>query len=212
MPIFFNFKSTVLWLSLIVLACGQKQPSNAIASTQDATIKIDTAIVVAANRTAEYLPLLKNKKIAVVANQTSVIVKQNGHAHLVDSLLAHEIAIKKVFAPEHGFRGRADAGEKVSDGVDVKTGVPLISLYGKNRKPTPDQLSDIDLVLFDIQDVGVRFYTYIATLQLVMEACAAAEISVIVLDRPNPNGHYVDGPTMEKAHTSFLGMTEIFES
>lgn len=209
MPIFFNFKSTVLWLSLIVLACGQKQPSNAIASTQDATIKIDTAIVVAANRIAEYLPLLKNKKIAVVANHTSVIVKQNGHAHLVDSLLAHEIAVKKVFAPEHGFRGRADAGEKVSDGVDVKTGVPLISLYGKNRKPTPDQLSDIDLVLFDIQDVGVRFYTYIATLQLVMEACAAAEIPVIVLDRPNPNGHYVDGPTMEKAHTSFLGMTEI---
>jgi uncharacterized protein YbbC (DUF1343 family) len=165
--------------------------------------------MVAANRTAKYVPLLKNKKIAVVANQTSVIFNKEINTHLVDSLLALQIDIKKVFAPEHGFRGQADAGEKVTDGTDPKTGLPLISLYGKNRKPSQAQLEDIDLVLFDIQDVGVRFYTYIATLQLVMEACAEKGIPVIVLDRPNPNAHYVDGPTMKAEHIGFLGMTEI---
>ncbi|MGK0494552.1 MAG: hypothetical protein ACJAU2_000931 [Maribacter sp.] len=174
----------------------------------EAPISIEP-IMVAANRTAKYVPLLKNKKIAVVANQTSVIFNKEINTHLVDSLLALQIDIKKVFAPEHGFRGQADAGEKVTDGTDPKTGLPLISLYGKNRKPSQAQLEDIDLVLFDIQDVGVRFYTYIATLQLVMEACAEKGIPVIVLDRPNPNAHYVDGPTMKAEHIGFLGMTEI---
>ncbi len=169
-------------------------------------------VIVAANRTASYLPLLNGKKIGVVANQTSVIFKETEtptYTHLVDSLLALEVDIQKVFAPEHGFRGKADAGEHVKDGVDTRTGLPIISLYGKNRKPGKEQLEGLDLVLFDIQDVGVRFYTYIATLQLVMEACAEQQIPVIVLDRPNPNGHYVDGPSMEEANTGFLGMTEI---
>ncbi len=178
---------------------------------------IEKPIIVAANRINAYLPLLRDKKVGVVGNQTTIIFKSPSedskasipYIHLVDSLLALHIDIKKVFAPEHGFRGVVDAGEKVKDGVDSKTGLPLISLYGKNRKPTAEQLKDIDVVLFDIQDVGVRFYTYIATLQLVMEACAEQNIPLIVLDRPNPNAHYIDGPTMEKAHTSFLGMTQI---
>jgi len=124
-------------------------------------------------------------------------------------LLGHGIDLKKIFSPEHGFRGRADAGEAVKDGKDTKTGLPLVSLYGKNKKPSQEQLADVDVVLFDIQDVGVRFYTYIATLQYVMEACADKGIPVIVLDRPNPNGHYVDGPSMRQEHSSFLGLNEI---
>lgn len=161
-------------------------------------------IIVAANQTATYLPLLKGKSIGIVANQTSVIFKENGHTHLVDSLVALGVNVKKVFAPEHGFRGKADAGEKVKDGTDVKTGLPLISLYGKNRKPSSAQLEGLDVVLFDIQDVGVRFYTYIATLQLVMEACAKNNIPIIVFDRPNPNAHFVDGPTMQPKHSGFF--------
>ncbi|MBT8298882.1 MAG: DUF1343 domain-containing protein [Maribacter sp.] len=168
------------------------------------------SIIVGANRSGEYLGLLEGKKVGIVANQTSVIFKNHkDHTHLVDSLLSLKIDIKKVFAPEHGFRGKADAGEKVKDGLDTKTGLPLISLYGKNRKPSKEMLKGLDIVVFDIQDVGVRFYTYIATLQLVMEACAENNIPVLVLDRPNPNGHYIDGPTMEKEHTGFLGMTTI---
>ncbi len=207
-----------LWL-LILSACGNpinKENSSEGKEIGELARTAQLPIVTAANRTLEFLPLLKEKKVAVVANQTSVIFKESmfdgqklPYTHLVDSLLALGVTIDKVFAPEHGFRGRADAGEKVKDGIDTQTGLPIISLYGKNRKPTPEQLQGIDIVVFDIQDVGVRFYTYIATLQLVMEACAAAEIPVLVLDRPNPNGHYVDGPSMQTAHTSFLGMTEI---
>ena len=127
----------------------------------------------------------------------------------MDSLLANGIKVQKVFAPEHGFRGKADAGEHVEDGKDAKTGLPIISLHGKSRKPSQESLKGVDLVVFDIQDVGVRFYTYIATLQYVMEACAEAKIPVIVLDRPNPNGHYVDGPTLQLQHRSFLGLNPI---
>jgi uncharacterized protein YbbC (DUF1343 family) len=169
-------------------------------------------IIPAADVIQSYLPLLKGKKIAVIANQTSVITtvpktaNEKSYTHLIDSLLSLDIEITKVFTPEHGFRGNADAGEKVADDVDLKTGLPLISLYGKNKKPDPSQLKDIDLVLFDIQDVGVRFYTYISTLSYVMEACSEQGIPVMVLDRPNPNGHYVDGPILEPAHSSFLGM------
>ncbi len=166
-------------------------------------------VKVAANRISAYLHLLKDNDIGVVANQTSVIFKKAGNTHLVDSLISLNVNIKKVFAPEHGFRGKADAGEVVKDGVDTKTGLPIVSLYGKNKKPSKEQLQDLDIVVFDIQDVGVRFYTYIATLQLVMEACAENDIPIIVLDRPNPNAGYVDGPTMKKEHTSFLGMTTI---
>ncbi|MFX0555254.1 exo-beta-N-acetylmuramidase NamZ domain-containing protein [Maribacter sp. CXY002] len=209
---FSSLKSTVLLLFLTFSSCGNmtreiKKPTvKVLDSTSLATPK---PVVVAANRTAAYLPLLKGKKVAIVANQTSVIFNKNGHTHLVDSLLSLQMDITKVFAPEHGFRGMADAGEKVKDGMDTQTGLPIISLYGKNRKPTNEQLAGLEVVLFDIQDVGVRFYTYIATLQLVMEACAENNIPVVVLDRPNPNAHYVDGPTMEAQHTGFLGMTQI---
>jgi uncharacterized protein YbbC (DUF1343 family) len=174
------------------------------------SIEEEKTIIVGANSTTEYLPLLKNKKVAIVANQTSVIFKQNKeYSHIVDSLLSHQINIVKVFAPEHGFRGKADAGEHVNNHTDTKTGIPIISLFGKNRKPQPEVLEGIDIVIFDIQDVGVRFYTYISTMSNVMEACAEKGIPVIVLDRPNPNGHYVDGPTLEIAHKSFVGIHPI---
>jgi len=202
------FKSTVLLWFLVLATCGNETKEKAtlpLSSVEEP----EEQPVVAANRMDAYLPLLKGKKIGIVANQTSVIFKSDGHTHLVDSLRSLNVDIKQVFAPEHGFRGQADAGEHVKNSTDTKTGLPLISLYGKNRKPSQEQLKDLDLVLFDIQDVGVRFYTYIATLQMVMEACAEKGIPVLVLDRPNPNAHYVDGPTMETAHTSFLGMTEI---
>ncbi len=167
-------------------------------------LRIVDEIVTGAEQFSRYAPLLKNKKVAVVANQTSFL--QNEKQHLVDFLLAKKIAVKRVFAPEHGFRGTADAGELVKDGVDSKTGVPLISLYGNNKKPSQEQLKGIDVLIFDIQDVGARFYTYISTLHYVMEACAEAGIAVIVLDRPNPNGHYIDGPILEKEYQSFVGM------
>ena len=207
-----NFKSTVLLWFLVLATCGnetEKKASTPPSNAEEQIEKSEKGIIVAANRTEAYLPLLKGKKIGIVANQTSVIFNNEGHTHLVDSLLSLNINIKKVFAPEHGFRGQADAGEHVKNSTDSRTGLPLISLYGKNRKPSQEQLEDLNVVLFDIQDVGVRFYTYIATLQLVMEACAEKGIPMMVLDRPNPNGHYVDGPSMEAAHTSFLGMTEI---
>ena len=212
MAFFSSYKSTVFIWFLILSACGSPQKKEntreAIAEAKQQTT-IDKAITVAANQTEKYIPLLKGKSVGIVANQTSVIFKGEAHTHLVDSLLALNIDLKKVFAPEHGFRGRADAGEKVKDDIDIKTGLPLISLHGKNRKPTAVHLKDLDVVLFDIQDVGVRFYTYIATMQLVMEACVENNIPVIVLDRPNPNAHYVDGPMMEAEHTNYLGMTEI---
>jgi len=195
-------KNTILFIHLVILCF----------SFTSRTIAQD-AVVVGANRTETYLPLLKNKNVAIVANQTSVIYKNKnhflGHTHLVDSLLHLGVRVGKVFSPEHGFRGQADAGEKVKDGEDFATGLALVSLYGKNKKPSAKSLEGIDVVLFDIQDVGVRFYTYIATLQLVMQACGEAQIPLIILDRPNPNAHYVDGPLMEKEQMSFLGMTPI---
>ena len=155
-----------------------------------------------AERTESYLALLKEKKVAVVGNQTSMI----GATHLVDSLLNLGIDVVKVFSPEHGFRGKADAGAKIENEIDSKSGLPIISLYGKNKKPYSKQLEGIDILLFDIQDVGARFYTYISTLHYVMEAAAESNIKVIVLDRPNPNGHYIDGPIREDGFESFVGM------
>lgn len=159
-------------------------------------------IKMGADHTAEYLPLLKGKSVAVVANQSSNIK----NTHLVDTLLKLGVTIKKVFCPEHGFRGVVDAGEKVNSEKDAKTGLAIISLYGKNKKPSAEQIKDVDIVIFDIQDVGVRFYTYLSTLHYVMEACAENKKQVIVMDRPNPNGHYVDGPIMEDNYKSFLGL------
>ena len=129
--------------------------------------------------------------------------------HLVDSLVSLNVNVKKVFAPEHGFRGTADAGETIKDGIDTKTNLQIISLYGNNKKPTPEQLKDIDIMIFDIQDVGARFYTYISSLHYIMEACAEANITLLILDRPNPNGHYIDGPILEMKHKSFVGMHPI---
>ena len=152
------------------------------------------------------LPLIKGKKIALVVNQTSVL--KDNRTHLVDTLLAQKIGIKTIFAPEHGFRGTADAGETIHNETDKKTGLPIVSLYGKNKKPTAEQLQGIDAVIFDIQDVGARFYTYISTLYYVMEACADQHIRLIVLDRPNPND-YVDGPVMQDSLRSFVGIVPI---
>ena len=162
-------------------------------------------LVLAAERTNLYLHHLENKKVGVVGNQTSMIA----NTHLVDSLLSLGIDIVKVFSPEHGFRGKADAGAIIEDGIDSKTGIPIISLYGKNKKPKDEQLQGIDILVFDIQDVGVRFYTYISTLHYIMESAAESNIKVIVLDRPNPNGHYVDGPILDTAFQSFVGMHPI---
>lgn len=159
-----------------------------------------------AERSELYLPLLKDKNIAVVTNQTGLL---DDKTYLVDFLVKSNIKIKTIFAPEHGFRGDADAGEHVKNGVDTKTGLPIVSLYGDNKKPKPEQLAGIDLILFDIQDVGVRFYTYISTLTYVMEAAAESGVEVMVLDRPNPHDGYIDGPVLKKQWTSFVGMHKI---
>lgn len=216
------FKSTYLcWFfatNFILISCAVKT------NVKDLPLEVPNSYAeklilrTGAERTNLYLKLLKGKNVAIVGNQTSILVrsekqkaiseKQN-RIHLVDSLLSLEIKVKKVFAPEHGFRGEADAGEVVKNGFDTKTGLPVISLYGENKKPSADQLKNIDVVVFDIQDVGARFYTYISSLHYVMEACAELEIPVILLDRPNPNGHYIDGPVLELEHKSFVGMHKV---
>lgn len=158
-----------------------------------------------AARMGEYLPLLEGKRVALVVNQTSVINK----THLVDTLVSRGVNVVKVMAPEHGFRGEAPDGEKVDDTKDAKTGLPIISIYGKTKKPTPEMLEDVDVLIFDIQDVGVRFYTFISTMHYVMEAAAENDKQVIVLDRPNPNGMYVDGPVKDDDVNSFVAMHPI---
>lgn len=161
--------------------------------------------IIGAEKIDEYLPLIKNKNVALVVNHTSKI----GITHLVDSLLNLRIKIKKIFAPEHGFRGTVADGETIKDGFDVQSNLPIISLYGNNKKPTESQMSDIDIVIFDIQDVGCRFYTYLSTLFLVMQSCAELEKKLILLDRPNPNGYFVDGPILDKKFESFVGMLPV---
>ena len=161
--------------------------------------------VSAAMQIDDYLPLIEGKRVGLVDNQTSIV----GETHLVDTLLSLGIDLKKIYCPEHGFRGTADAGAKINSGKDEKTGLPIISLFGKNKKPTPEMLQGIDIILFDLQDVGVRFYTYISTMSYVMEAAAENHIPVIVLDRPNPNGFYVDGPMLKSENKSFVGMHQV---
>ncbi|MBR4468004.1 MAG: DUF1343 domain-containing protein [Bacteroidales bacterium] len=161
--------------------------------------------VSAAMQLDDYLPMLEGKRVGVVGNQTSII----GKTHLVDSLLSLGVDIRRIYTPEHGFRGKADAGAKVNSSKDEKTGLPIVSLYGKNKKPTPEMLKDVDVILFDLQDVGVRFYTYISTMSYVMEAAAENGLPVIVLDRPNPNGFYVDGPVLKTENKSFVGMHQV---
>lgn len=158
-----------------------------------------------AEQTALYLPMLKGKTVALVVNHTSVI----GKTHLADSLIALGVKVKTIFAPEHGFRGTADAGEHVANGIDKKTGLPIVSLYGSNKKPSVAQLEGIDIVIFDIQDVGARFYTYTSTMHYVMEACAETGKTILVLDRPNPMGHLVDGPVLDRKFASFVGLNPV---
>lgn len=166
---------------------------------------VNAQVKTGAEQTNKYLPLLKGKNIALVVNPTSII----DDLHLVDSLLSLNIYITTIFAPEHGFRGNADAGAHVANGKDKRTGLPIISLYGSNKKPNKEQLAGIDIVVFDIQDVGARFYTYISTMHYVMEACAENNIKLLILDRPNPNGMYVDGPVRKNGFESFVGIHPI---
>lgn len=163
------------------------------------------SIITGAQQTDLYLQRLKNKKIAIVTNASGII----GNKHLVDTLLKHKIKIVKIFGPEHGFRGTADAGEKVKSGKDAITNITVVSLYGTHKKPTKEDLKGIDIVIYDIQDVGVRFYTYISTMSYVMEACAENNKELIIFDRPNPNGFYIDGPIMTDKYKSFLGLHHV---
>lgn len=194
----------------VVFSCG-----NSVKNKNEREKKLEEALVAkvykeelkfGADNYKAYLPLIKGKKIGIVTNQSGLL---SNNSHIVDFLIVNSLKVEKIFAPEHGFRGTADAGELIKDGKDTKTGLPIISLYGNNKKPKPEQLKGIDVMLFDLQDVGARFYTYISSLHYVMEACAENNIQLIVLDRPNPNGGIVDGPVLEKEFTSFVGMHPI---
>ena len=196
-----SWKNSYVLLSLSMFLLSHSACSQVAQEQKEQSKKL----LLGVERTEAYFPLLKGKQIGFVGNHTSILSGK----HLVDSLLAANFNVLKVFSPEHGFRGEADAGEKVADGIDSQTGLPVISLYGKNRKPKAEQLEGIGVLLFDIQDVGARFYTYISTLHYVMEAAAENKIPLILLDRPNPNGHYVDGPILEQAHQSFVGMHQV---
>lgn len=193
-------KYLLLLLTLFSFGChAQSSQKN------DAGDPASKHIVVGAARLDQYLPLLKNKRVAILTNQTAVI----GNTHLVDTLVKRNINIVKIFGPEHGFRGTASAGATVENSVDKKTGIPVISLYGSHDKPTPEELKNVDVMLYDIQDVGTRFYTYISSMQRFMEAAAENHKKFIILDRPNPNGFYVDGPVLEKKLKSGVGMQPI---
>ncbi len=169
------------------------------------SVKEYTSVILGAQQFDKYVPQLKKKRVGVVTNITGVI----NTTSIVDTLLKLKVNVKKIFGPEHGFRGNTEAGEKVTSNIDAKTGLPIVSLYGSNKKPTAEQLKDIDVLIYDIQDIGVRFYTYISTMCYAMEACAESKKEFIVLDRPNPNGFYVDGPTMKNEFKSFLGIHNV---
>lgn len=192
---------TTLLLAVVLFCCN----ISCAAQQRTTNMKSEKAMVPAAARTALYVPLLKGKSVAVFANQTSMV----DTTHLVDVLQKAGVHIAIIFGPEHGFRGTAEAGETVDSGKDKATGIPVVSLYGKKRKPSKEDLKGVDVLLFDIQDVGVRFYTYISSLQDYMEAAIEANLPLIVLDRPNPNGFYVDGPVLEENFKSFIGMQPV---
>jgi uncharacterized protein YbbC (DUF1343 family) len=173
--------------------------------TTGINVRLTAQIVCGADQPEKYLPLLQKKRVGLVVNHTSL----KGNTHLVDFLKSEKINVKRIFAPEHGFRGEASAGEEIKGGVDKRTGIQVVSLYGKNKKPTEKNLKDLDVLIFDIQDVGCRFYTYISTLHLVIEACAENNIPLLILDRPNPNGDYVAGPVLKPEFVSFVGMDPI---
>ena len=188
-------------IAIICFVFIQTNAQSSIKTFQNAQIKVGAECF------NQYIKLLKNKNVGMVVNQTSIVGKYK--THIVDTLIKQGIKIQKIYAPEHGFRGDADAGEKVDNTVDAKTGISIISIYGKKTKPDSQDLKNIDVLVFDIQDVGARFYTYISTLQYILEAGAQNKIPVIVLDRPNPNGHYVDGSILEKPLKSFIGMQPV---
>ncbi len=191
---------------VLVIACCTAVYSNAQLGINSTLSNHDTnGVITGAARFQEYLPLLKAKRVALIINQTSLVNRTS----LLDTLLAQNIEIVKVFTPEHGFRGAAGAGEKVDNEVDKKTGLPIVSLYGSSKKPKKADLSNVDILIYDLQDVGTRFYTYISTMQYAMEACAEYGKEFMVLDRPNPNGHYVDGPVLDMSLKSFVGMQPI---
>ncbi len=201
------YLTSLLSLMITLLSCAtdttevnsSSKPITSISSTQEKAIRVG------AENMSEITKILTNKSFAVAGNQTSEIQG----THLVDSLVSLNLIPLRVFSPEHGFRGKKDAGEKVNSEIDPKTGIPIISLYGKHKKPTSEDLKGLDYVVFDIQDVGVRFYTYISTLHYIMEACAENHVKLLLLDRPNPNGNLIDGPILEPEHTSFVGMHPI---
>jgi uncharacterized protein YbbC (DUF1343 family) len=174
-------------------------------SQNDQPVNRSTEIITGAERMSVYIPMLKGRAVAVFANQTSMV----GKIHLVDALIREGIRVKKIFAPEHGFRGVADAGEGMKNGIDSTTGIPVISLYGNKLAPSADDMKDVDILIFDVQDVGVRFYTYISSLQKYMEAAMEDHKPLLILDRPNPNGFYVDGPVLDKKFSSFVGMQPV---
>jgi uncharacterized protein YbbC (DUF1343 family) len=192
----------VFLIALNFVQCGNSKISTRSQSPKVERNDPQAPLMVGAAQLDLLLPKLKNKNVALVVNYTATV----GKTHLADTLLSRGVLIKKILAPEHGFRGNAANGEYVKDGVDTKTGLRLVSLYGTNRKPSAEQLAGIDIVIYDIQDVGVRFFTYVGTLHYVMEACAENGKKLIVLDRPNPNGSYIDGPILKLEHKSFIGM------
>lgn len=200
-------KIFVVFLLFFQLNCTTSSSSeNTAAAVIEAAPPADPVPVeIGAAQLTAYLPALAGKTVGLVVNHTSTV----GDQHLVDILLENDINIKSIFAPEHGFRGTADAGQHLEDGKDPETGLPVVSLYGKNRKPQQSQLEDLDWMIFDIQDVGARFYTYISTMHHVMDVCAEMGIQFMVLDRPNPNGHYVDGPILDPDFKSFVGLDPI---
>src|SRR5688572_13337995 len=202
----FTLKSlTQRVVSLIFLSCSAQQPQTSNSSLRGTKQKPQTAIIPAAERINVYLPLIKGKRVGIFANQTSTV----GNSHLVDTLRKLGVDIKVIFGPEHGFRGTADAGEKIGNYTDQKTGIPVVSLYGGKRRPSAEDVKDVDILIFDIQDVGVRFYTYISSLEEFMEAAFEMGKPLMILDRPNPNGHYADGPVLDKKYKSFVGMQSV---
>lgn len=203
---FVKYTSIALLSSGIFLSFASKVYSQ---NKTSKNIQTNENILVGAENTTLYLPQLKGKKVGVVSNQTGIVNFDGTTMHTVDLLLKNGIDVVKIYSPEHGFRGDADAGAKVKSGIDTQTSLPIVSLYGDNKKPKANQIADVDVLIFDMQDVGARFYTYISTLHYVMEAAAENGKKVIVLDRPNPNGHYIDGPVLKSEFKSFVGMHNV---
>jgi len=195
-------KAISICLIMILLSCYSKQGNTQVKTSEELRLVSINEIRTGVDQTELYFPALKGKNIGIICNQASLI----GDVNLVDTLIKAGFIIKTIFSPEHGFRGDSDAGADILDGLDTKTGVKIVSLYGRKKKPAQEDMKGIDILLFDIQDVGVRFFTYISTLTLVMEAAAEQGIPFIVTDRPNPNGFYVDGPVLDTSFRSFIGM------